>query len=165
MRYAIGKYAVGMCDRCGLEFPLRLLVPDGYKKGLLVCTTCRDIFPPQEKPVRLDEGIALRNPRPNRDDDSVVIASGTAQAGGADTITLAADATSLPRLLIGQTITLTAGTGVGQDATIADYDGASKVARVSSNWVTPPDETSEYEITPALLADALAFDETFGGAT
>ena len=70
MKYATGKNALGICDRCGKERPLLALVPDGDKPGLMVCPECRDIKHPQEKPVRLDEGIVLKNPRPNREIDT-----------------------------------------------------------------------------------------------
>lgn len=67
MKYATGKNALGICDRCGLQAPLKMLVPDLYKPGLLVHKTCRDEKHPQDKPVNTEEGIVLKNPRPDRD--------------------------------------------------------------------------------------------------
>lgn len=69
------------------------------------------------------------------------LATGTAQAGGADTITLEAGAgTYAP----GVTITLTGGTGSGQTRTVESYDGTTKVLTVTENWTTQPDATTTY---------------------
>lgn len=71
MKYATGKNALAVCDRCGLRAPYKMLVNDGDKPGLRVHPSCRDEKHPAEKPFNADEGIALKNPRPDRDDDSV----------------------------------------------------------------------------------------------
>lgn len=163
MKFATGKNAIAICDRCGAQRPYLELVPDLYKKGLWVCPGCRDTRQEQETPIRTDEGIVLKHPRPNREDDTVVITSGTAQAGAASTITLSAAASALASLFIGNTIELTGGTGSGQERTITDYNGSTKVARVDSAWTTPPDATSTYEVTPSLLIDSIG--TTFGGGT
>lgn len=73
--------------------------------------------------------------------------TGTAQAGGAATITLQTTASTRNNLYNGQTISITGGTGVGQSATITGYVGATQVATVSPAWATPPDATSTYSIT------------------
>ena len=70
MKFARGTAALSICDRCGMQYPYRLLVPDGQNPNLRVHPSCRDEAHPAEKPVRTDEGIALKNPRPDRDDDS-----------------------------------------------------------------------------------------------
>jgi len=70
---------------------------------------------------------------------------GTAQAGGATTITLAAAASSTDDAYNGYTIETTGGTGSGQTAIISDYDGTTKVATVPT-WGTNPDATTTYEI-------------------
>lgn len=70
--------------------------------------------------------------------------AGTATAGGASTITLAAGASALDDLYTGWTIRIIGGTGAGQEATIDDYVGATKVATVDAAWATPPDATSQY---------------------
>lgn len=70
MRFARGKRAWGMCTRCGARDYLNRLVMDGQKPGLLVHPSCRDIKHPQEKPFRVEEGIALKRPSPNLEDDS-----------------------------------------------------------------------------------------------
>ena len=136
-RFATGKRALAICDRCGLEVPYNLLVPDGYKPNLRVHRSCRDEAHPAEKQVDTTEGIALKNPRPNRDDDSpgaVADHSGTAQAGSANTLTLAADASSAPGSYIGGTLALPGGAGSVQESTVQAYDQATKVATVSPRW-------------------------------
>ena len=79
-----------------------------------------------------------------------VITAGTAQAGGASTITLAATESATDDIHNLQMIALVGGTGVGQCAHIHDYAGGTKVATVSSPWEVQPDATSEY----VLLASA-----------
>ena len=69
-RYAKGKFAVGRCGRCGDKVPYKDLRADGQYPGMRVCDNCRDEKHPTEKQIRLDEGIALRNPAPDVDDDS-----------------------------------------------------------------------------------------------
>lgn len=74
------------------------------------------------------------------------LATGTAQAGAAGTITLAAGASATDDLFNGQVVKITSGTGAGQARLVTDYVGATKVASVSPNWATNPDATSVYEI-------------------
>jgi hypothetical protein len=71
---------------------------------------------------------------------------GTAQAGGASTITLATASSTRDDLYAGLTISITAGTGSGQSKTISSYVGSTQIATVSSAWVTVPDATSVYSI-------------------
>tara|TARA_R100000655_G_scaffold49212_2_gene86736 strand:+ start:632 stop:2890 length:2259 start_codon:yes stop_codon:yes gene_type:complete len=71
---------------------------------------------------------------------------GTAQAGSSNTITLDSSSSSTNDIYNGSTITITAGTGVGQIRIISDYVGSSKVATVSENFTTQPDATSEFEV-------------------
>ncbi len=75
-----------------------------------------------------------------------VLHTGTAAAGGASTITLAAGASATNDLYNGMSIVITGGTGSGQSRTVSAYVGATKVATVSVAWVTPPDATSVYSI-------------------
>lgn len=75
--------------------------------------------------------------------------NGTAQAGGASTITLAAGESSTNQRWTGYLITIESGTGAPQQRTISNYDGSTKVATVSTAWVTPPDNTSVYHIGSA----------------
>lgn len=72
--------------------------------------------------------------------------TGTAQAGGASAITLAAGASAVDGFYNGMTVSLTGGTGNGQSAVIVGYAGATKVATVALPWTTPPDATSQYSI-------------------
>jgi hypothetical protein len=69
-KYARGKYAVGMCGRCGMKVPYREMVSDGQFPGLRVHRSCRDKKHPVEKPFVAAEGIALHHPAPDIDDDS-----------------------------------------------------------------------------------------------
>lgn len=167
MKFATGKFALAICDRCGLQAPYNMLVPDGYNPGLRVHQSCYDTKHPAEAPFRTDEGIALKNPRPNREIMTVgdiTNTTGTAQAGAAGTITLASTASSDHGAYVNCTITLTGGTGSGQVRTVQAYNGTTKVASVSA-WVTPPDGTTTYSMVVPLLAGRLGFSTYFGGAT
>lgn len=73
--------------------------------------------------------------------------SDTATGGDATHITLSATASAVDDHYNTATIRITWGTGAGQERTILDYDGATKIAEVSVAWVTNPDNTSEYTIT------------------
>jgi hypothetical protein len=73
MRYAAGKYAQGICDVCGLAFPLNKLKPlvvRGINTGVLACPQDWNEDHPQNMigrvPIRAD-AEALRNPRPEQD--------------------------------------------------------------------------------------------------
>ena len=81
-----------------------------------------------------------------RDSIGRVITTGTAQAGAATTITLAAGESATSELLRGLQIVLTGGTGASQVRTITAYDGTTKVATVDEAWQTTPDATSVYII-------------------
>ena len=72
--------------------------------------------------------------------------TGTAQAGAASAITLAAGASAVDDTFNNQIIEITGGTGSGQFNKITDYVGASKVATVENAWTTTPDATSTYSI-------------------
>lgn len=73
--------------------------------------------------------------------------TGTAQAGGATTITLAAGASATDDAYNGLYVSLTGGTGSGQYALITDYVGATKVATVDATWTTNPDATTTYVVS------------------
>lgn len=72
--------------------------------------------------------------------------SGTATAGGATSITLAAGASAADDAYNTMTARITGGTGSGQERIVSDYVGATKVATVSVAWTTIPDATSTYTI-------------------
>ena len=76
----------------------------------------------------------------------VVVATGTAQAGTATTITLNAGALATNDIFVSNIITITSGTGAGQSRTIVDYVGSTKVATVDKAWVTNPGATSVFDI-------------------
>lgn len=72
--------------------------------------------------------------------------TGTAQAGSATTITLAAGATAND--IIGGWVFFTGGTGAGQGAMIDDYNTSTKVVTLSKTLTTAPDNTTTYIILP-----------------
>lgn len=76
----------------------------------------------------------------------IPIATGTAQAGAAGTITLAAGEPAANDFYNGCFVGTTGGTGPGQVRRITDYAGATQVATVAPNWTTTPDVTTTYEI-------------------
>ena len=81
-RFASGKIAIAICDRCGFRFRLRELkelVIKTKKVNLLACPACWDPDQPQLQlgmyPV--DDPQGLRNPRP----DSTYLQSGVLADG------------------------------------------------------------------------------------
>lgn len=73
--------------------------------------------------------------------------TGTAQAGGTTTtIKLEAAASAVDDFYTGMSISITAGTGVGQAGEIIGYVGSTKVATIAKAWATGPDATSLYSI-------------------
>jgi hypothetical protein len=73
--------------------------------------------------------------------------SGTAQAGGANTITLKASSSyTTDDAPNGMFIRITAGTGSGQVRHVEDYVAATKVLTVFPAWTTQPDATSQYSV-------------------
>ena len=74
--------------------------------------------------------------------------TGTAQAGAAGTITLAAAASATNNLYNGCTVQIVSGTGAGEVGLITAYNGGTKVATVLPNWATTPDNTSVYILRP-----------------
>ncbi len=73
---------------------------------------------------------------------------GTAQDGGANTITLDSGASSVDDQYQNAIITLTEGTGAPQTAIISSYDGTTKVATVTDSWAIEPDATTVFKIFP-----------------
>lgn len=100
--------------------------------------------------------IATSAGRRIRELGAYFITGGTAQAGSAHGITLAAGESVTNHIFNRNLIVIFAGTGAGQTRTIVDYNGATKVAVVDRNWWVNPDATSEYSIIPddtPLVAD------------
>lgn len=85
------------------------------------------------------------------------IITGVAAAGGANTITLSAGASSANNFYNTNIISITSGTGAGQIRTIANYVGATKIATVSVAWTTVPDATSVFEIVSGIFVGQYAF--------
>lgn len=78
---------------------------------------------------------------------SVTTDNGTAQAGGASTITLKSSTNySSDDAPNGMWVTLTSGTGSGQERYISDYVASTKVATVYPAWTTQPDATTGYKV-------------------
>lgn len=75
-----------------------------------------------------------------------VVTSGTAQAGGTASITLASAASSTDGTYDPGIVRISAGTGLGQARMIIQYVGSTRVASVDRDWRVVPDNTSEYEI-------------------
>tara|TARA_R100001143_G_scaffold55426_1_gene51467 strand:- start:245 stop:583 length:339 start_codon:yes stop_codon:yes gene_type:complete len=66
MAYAVGKYALGLCDRCGFEYKLNELKEEWNK--LKTCPECFEPKAPQLDPTpTVTDGEALYKPRPNND--------------------------------------------------------------------------------------------------
>lgn len=78
--------------------------------------------------------------------DSLVVNSGTAQAGASGSITLASGASSTDDYYNDAVVVITGGAGAGQARQITDYTGSTRVATVDANWVTNPDNTSTYAV-------------------
>jgi len=86
---------------------------------------------------------------------TTAVHSGTATAGSADSITLAALASAVDDAYRHHIIRITAGTGVGQLREGMSYNGTTKVLKVR-DWTTAPDATSVYEICEGMFFDKLA---------
>ncbi|MFZ9156025.1 MAG: hypothetical protein ACO22A_06705, partial [Schleiferiaceae bacterium] len=84
-----------------------------------------------------------------REASEAIAFTGTAQAGAAGTITLAAGASAVDDLYNGERVEIIEGTGSGQSRLITDYNGTTKVATVDRNWIVNPDNTSVYAIAGA----------------
>lgn len=85
-------------------------------------------------------------------DLAAVANTGVAQAGGANTITLAAAASAVDDAYNGMEVYVYAGSGSGQRRTVSSYVGATRVATLSSAWLVAPDTTSSYEVGALQLA-------------
>jgi len=99
---------------------------------------------------------------------SVTTDTGTAQAGGADTITLkAATNYTTDDAPNGMFITLTSGTGSGQTRHVEDYVASTKVLTVYPAWDTQPDSSTGYKVeafAPSTVNEYLQVLSTFGRA-
>jgi hypothetical protein len=74
-------------------------------------------------------------------------ASGTAQSGGANTITLAGNSSTTSGFYNQYYVRIAGGTGVLNEVKqITAYDGTTFTATLDSAWTTPPDATTQYVI-------------------
>ena len=79
--------------------------------------------------------------------DPEVITAGLARAGAGNAeIQLAATTDFVNDILNGAVVTITAGTGVGQQRIINDWVDTGETATLEVNWITNPDATSKYEV-------------------
>ncbi len=74
------------------------------------------------------------------------VASGTAQAGTTNSITLELGSSATNNIFAENLIAIVDNTGAGQCRMIAEYDGATLKAIVDRDWEVTPDDTSEYQI-------------------
>lgn len=74
---------------------------------------------------------------------------GLAQAGGASTITLNANASPFNNAYVGQIVFIRSGMGQDQVRLVSAYNGTTKVATLTEAWDTQPDTTSAYVMLPA----------------
>jgi hypothetical protein len=88
--------------------------------------------------------------------------TGQGQAGTSTSITLAATASATDDYYNAMTVYISDGVGSGQIRTITDYVGLTKVATVSVAWTTNPDNTSVYEVMPAVTLTPQAGDTPLG---
>lgn len=95
------------------------------------------------------------------------IVTGTCQAGSAAATTLlAASASATNDAYNGYFLEITAGTGAGQVNYVIDYDGATKVATMYRTWLTVPDGTSVYKLTPGrVMAGVIKGSDNWVGQT
>lgn len=82
-----------------------------------------------------------------------VLRTGTAQAGAAGTITLDAGASATDGFYNDCQVWIVSATGAAQVRTVLSYVGATKVATITPNWKTNPDNTSVFVILPVGYAD------------
>jgi hypothetical protein len=69
MAYAVGKFALAHCDRCGFRYKLLELQKEW--NGLKVCKECFEIKHPQLEPVpAVIDPEALYEPRPDNDNEN-----------------------------------------------------------------------------------------------
>ena len=78
----------------------------------------------------------------------LILSGATAQAGTANTITLAATESATNDIHTQNIISIVSGTGAGQTRLILEYIGSTKIATVDRPWTTTPDSTSVYELLP-----------------
>ncbi|HEX3912458.1 MAG TPA: hypothetical protein VHW71_03030 [Steroidobacteraceae bacterium] len=90
------------------------------------------------------------------------LVSGTAQSGGANTITLAAASSNVSGYYNEYYVRIAGGTGLLNEVKqVTAYDGTTFTATLDSAWSTPPDSTTQYivqEGTQPFVLDGLTGD-------
>lgn len=112
--------------------------PDGNGNVTLVLSDPIKLTDNTKIPVPTDGKLAV--------DLKAIEQSGTAQAGGAATITLPTTASAVDDYYNSMEVYITENTGAGQRRVISDYVGATRVATVSVAWAVNPDSTSKEEV-------------------
>jgi hypothetical protein len=89
----------------------------------------------------------------------LALVSGTAQAGAASSITLAANSSTTSGYYNQYYVRISGGTGtLNETKQVTAYDGTTFIATVDSAWTTPPDSTTQYvlqEGTQPFVLDGL----------
>lgn len=84
------------------------------------------------------------------------VAGGTAQGGTTSTIQLASGAVTSDDEFNNHYVVITAGTGIGQQAFIADTTASNDTLDISPNWSTPPSTDSVYSVRYGLLPASIS---------
>lgn len=102
-----------------------------------------------------------------------ILADGTAQSGGNNSIQLASGDVTIDNQFQRSKVVITAGTGAGQEAIISSSVASTDTLTTTPAWLVNPDVTSEYQIVPAQVHtstqnggydDASVWVDTVGGA-
>jgi hypothetical protein len=71
MAFATGKFSYGLCDYCGQRYPYQVLRKNW--EGFMVCPEDYEPKEPQLMPLNYrGDAIALRDPRPDRTEPTVI---------------------------------------------------------------------------------------------
>lgn len=92
---------------------------------------------------------------------AAVTLTGTAAGGSTTQMTLDTSASSKNAVYAGMTVTITGGTGSGQTAQIASYDGATRIATFITAVATALDATSLYTLQSGYTNNGLTTVEGF----
>jgi hypothetical protein len=82
--------------------------------------------------------------------NSYVTHTGQTVGSSINTITLESGASTTNNIYNNMSVFIVSGTGAGQLRTISSYSGAARQITVSQNWVTQPDVTSTYIVSPRI---------------
>lgn len=92
-----------------------------------------------------------------------IMLEGTTTAGTTMTITLTGGSAT-NEIYLGNRISITGGTGVGQTRFIVAYDGTTKIASVGSVWTITPDATSVFVVLTTKESGFMAMGNAQAGA-